>query len=509
MPVGRKPTEAELELIRRHAPDADPDMMLVYRHLMVGDQIVPRRFLRLHPTETLPKFQADTAAGAPWIFDHNYWNPVTFGRAFAGELVKEPENCTVERDGKLVPATVEATHLYGMYYMPKDVELPTAAPYPSTTKMAQAIDMGLSRDTSIGFGIDRYECSICKNDIRDWDNCMHWPGQVYDVGENKRQMCIVDCKGGQLIEQSSVFRGAYPIAGIQKQSAAADVPPMTPVGDADVKLLPVDAQAFHTFSVSAGMQTFVPDGTALRTRESFDATGGKSDKMGAGPDAGDGKQGTEIEGQSTPERDNAWATIVELGGRKIGLVVSAEALANLPESIDLACAIPVAGVSDAQARIDEAQAACEAAETAAQGAQDRATAAEARATVAEQALSAQQDRLRTALTIAPDQDPVAWVEAHARDLADTVTYRKHLIEESVAMGVRAYGNAFDAEGWTRFLSEEDRPLTELQAQLTKFEAEARTRIPGVRLSVAPPVPGSQAPSPPPVPDSVYRTRRSR
>lgn len=443
MPVGRMPTEAEMEKIHRHAPDAKPENVLVYRHLMVGDQIVPRRFMRLHPIETLPKFQTDTAAGAPWIFDHNYWNPVTFGRAFEAELVKEPENCMVERDGKLVQATVDATHLYGMYYMPTDVELPAAAPYPSTTKMAQAIDMGLSRDTSIGFGIDRYECSICHNDIRDWDNCMHMPGQVYDVGENKKQMCIVDCKGGQLIEQSSVFRGAYPIAGIQRQDAASASTPMELVPDAELKAIPLGALVFHTYDVMNGLQTFVPAGTARRNIEGLST-------------AGAGAAGKEQ-----------------------------QAAASTQDPVDP----PAPALAPDAAEVERLKAELASAQTERQAAVDRATAAEDRVTLAEQALSGAQERIRTALALTPEQDPVAFVESMARDLQDTVTYRQHLVDETVAMGVRAHGNAFPAEQWQAFLSDPKRTLAELQQQAKAFEGEAFKRLPASRLSVPADPPG--------------------
>lgn len=61
----------------------------------------------------------------------------------------------------------------GLFYLPKDAE---------GDAIARRIDMGIYRDTSIGWRCTDATCSLCGNNIDNRSACHHVPGELYDDG---------------------------------------------------------------------------------------------------------------------------------------------------------------------------------------------------------------------------------------------------------------------------------------------------------------------------------------
>ena len=77
---------------------------------------------------------------------------------------------------------------------------------------------------SIGFRADKHDCSICGNDIQNYEECPHIPGQKYEVKDPQsgaslgEQTCYVMLDDIQASEASLVYSGAVPAAKIVESS---------------------------------------------------------------------------------------------------------------------------------------------------------------------------------------------------------------------------------------------------------------------------------------------------
>lgn len=89
------------------------------------------------------------------------------------------------------------------------------------TDIKTRIETGLLDSASLGFSASVHDCSICGNDINDYENCSHIPGKTYDGEE-----CYVMLDKITPVEASLVYSGAVPNAKIKpgdaEQYAACD-----------------------------------------------------------------------------------------------------------------------------------------------------------------------------------------------------------------------------------------------------------------------------------------------
>ena len=120
-------------------------------------------------------------------------------------------------EGSVVPSNVENEQwaLNGNTYMVRNITLDSI----STNDLIASIEAGTLFDTSIGFNYNKAICSICGNNYFDSSKCEHYAGKTYEVdGEDgvTRNMLayILACPPGALWENSGVFDGAYPGAGM-------------------------------------------------------------------------------------------------------------------------------------------------------------------------------------------------------------------------------------------------------------------------------------------------------
>lgn len=227
------PTNKQMELINRLAKvELEPEQVFVFSDKLAGDMIIPDRYMQIHKS-LLNVFKGNAIAGVSMLLDHSwagYARPkpaIAYGRTF---------------DSKLTKSDVEGEDwaLYADHYIVRGKEIDGI----STDSIIASIQDGTFFDTSISWGADKYECSVCG---KNYFSCGHLRGQEYD-GE----ACYVITKPpGFLMENSIVFDGAYPGAGVL--SADGEVGDSGMVMVDDLKgLSPEGISLFHTFSARKG-----------------------------------------------------------------------------------------------------------------------------------------------------------------------------------------------------------------------------------------------------------------
>jgi hypothetical protein len=95
----------------------------------------------------------------------------------------------------------------------------------TTDDLVKGIDAGTIFDVSVGFNATVWQCSICGNDIRNYRECSHIPGREYIV-ESKIEKCKVlvgEGGDGELLELSLVYAGACNRATIKSTFSADGV----------------------------------------------------------------------------------------------------------------------------------------------------------------------------------------------------------------------------------------------------------------------------------------------
>lgn len=209
-----KPTPEQLAKINRFTKTpVSADDVHVHSFRMLGTGYIPSRFLQFDRS-LMDIYLANVENGdVVQIADHTfggYGDTVTlpFGRFFEGELVQDGDK----------------TQLDGSMFMP--VGAKTYIGNYTTDDIDQQIDSGILFDSSVSVKWGFSECSICHNDIRDYEQCRHWPGKFYDIeGGAQRVQCAVIAKprpahdDSCMIENSLVCAGAYPDAGVLSVNA--------------------------------------------------------------------------------------------------------------------------------------------------------------------------------------------------------------------------------------------------------------------------------------------------
>lgn len=66
---------------------------------------------------------------------------------------------------------------------------------------------------SAGVSVGFYQCNICGNDIRDWQNCEHSPGKMYTVNEQPKQ-CMALMTGRDIQDGMAMDCGIYEVSAV-------------------------------------------------------------------------------------------------------------------------------------------------------------------------------------------------------------------------------------------------------------------------------------------------------
>ncbi len=261
-----KPTPEQLAKINALAKETlSADQVYVHNYRLLGTKFIPSHALQFDRA-LLDIYLSNVLSGdVVQIADHAFnsglngiipRSPVLpYGRFFDGQIVQDGEDYAL--DGSMYMVAGLPTYIQGM----------------TTDDLNKMLDSGTLKDSSVSAMWGRSECSICHNDIRDYENCKHMPGRFYNVNEQQVQ-CYVIAKpappprkdNSQIYENSDVVAGAYPDA---KTFSAK--PPSEPSGKtgklnlnniADLKLVNKDAPVFCCLSSTSA--TFQIEGENLR-----------------------------------------------------------------------------------------------------------------------------------------------------------------------------------------------------------------------------------------------------
>lgn len=259
-----KPTEAQLAKINRFAKTPlGVDDVHVHKFRMLGTEYIPSRYLNFDES-LLRIYLGDVNNGdVVQIADHSFGNgfiekiTLPFGRFFEGELVAD--GAKLQLDGSMYMPKGSKTYVEGF----------------TTDDISQQIETGILHDNSVSVTWGYSECSICHNDIRDYEQCRHYPGRYYDIeGGAQRVLCTVTAKprpindNSMMIENSIVCAGAYPDAGVLSglpvnNSKPAPNDNMVKFDNiADLKLAKKDSTVFC--SLSSTSATFQVESENLR-----------------------------------------------------------------------------------------------------------------------------------------------------------------------------------------------------------------------------------------------------
>lgn len=228
------PTPSQLEKINALAKrPLTQEEVFVFPAKLAGDMIVPERNIQIHKS-LLEVFREDAKQGVALMLDHP-WAGI-----FARPKAAYPYGRTFDAVLRKSNLENENWALYADHYIVRGKEKDGI----STDAIIADIEDGTLFDTSIGWGADTYECSICGNDIRDATKCEHLPGQTYDG-----QLCYAIAKPpGFLMENSLVFDGAYPTAGVLSKLDEPNPSEYLVVNN--FKNIPLGATVYHTYSAT-------------------------------------------------------------------------------------------------------------------------------------------------------------------------------------------------------------------------------------------------------------------
>ena len=196
-----KPTEEQLSLINKlSVRKLTEDECYVFTNYMIDN--LPTSYYSIIHSNLLNTFIGDVRKGVALLLVHND-KKLPVGRSFDARLVTEYS----EKENRTI------TSLYGDFYIPYNINFEGGV---TSNDIIEGIETGINFATSIGFSAEQWTCSICGNDIRDYEKCPHVPGKEYIVNDEKIKCYVIVGENGigRLTEDSIVFAGACKQAGI-------------------------------------------------------------------------------------------------------------------------------------------------------------------------------------------------------------------------------------------------------------------------------------------------------
>lgn len=249
-----KPTASQLESINsmlpRGAKPLSAEEVFTFNAKIIGDGLIPDRFFRMMRS-ALVNIRDDAKQGVSFLLDHS-WSGIAppkaaipYGKTFDAVLRKLAADEVVGDETQAV---------FADHYIPRGMEMDGI----STDGIIRQIETGILSDTSIGWYGGKLLCSICGNNYLDYSVCPHFAGREYEG-----QICEVQVHSPVgLMENSGVFDGAYPGAGIL--AAGGQYQPGDLVVVEDLKRVgDPTTRVFGTYSAKSGATLYVPKGTVL------------------------------------------------------------------------------------------------------------------------------------------------------------------------------------------------------------------------------------------------------
>lgn len=421
------PTEEQLAKINKLAKRTlSADEVFAFSGKSAGDMLIPNRYTRISK-ELLQVMADDAKKGVSFMLNHNWSNwggiqGIPYGKVFDGEI-----KASTEID--------EAVELHLSKYIFRDDEVTDGI---SANALIKKIETGILSDTSISFSTDIMKCSICGKNYFSRE-CSHWRGAKYEMGDGTTKTCtvtamppsiIIPYNNNALYEESIVWDGAYPGAMVSQAK------------DGDIIELPTG-----NFAV-LGDKEELPDNTAFLNKYhngNILTMVKKSDHKKVhnlgGIDEGRKEGVKKLMNEKLQKMLKDFGMSVE-ETEKLTVDDASEILNQLAEKWDNKVEEIKASVEPVMAQLDST----------------------------EEFLSKEtvKEKLGAELTA----DNVLNLAKEGQE------YRKQLIDDTIAMGVRAMGNEFKAETWKVTLSTmESSAIKDIMAN---FETQAKNNIPSGR-----------------------------
>lgn len=425
------PTEEQLAKINKLAKrQLSADEVFVFSGKSAGDMLIPNRFTRISK-ELLQVMVDDAKKGVSFMLNHNWRNwggiqGIPYGKVFDGEI-----KASTEID--------EAVELHLSKYIFRDDEVTDGI---SANALIKKIETGILSDTSISFSTDTMVCSICGMNYFG-GKCSHYRGVKYEMADGTTKTCtvmamppsiIIPYNNNALYEESIVWDGAYPGAMVSQAK------------DGDIIELPTG-----NFAV-LGDKEELPDNTAFLNKYhngNILTMVKKSDHKKVhnlgGIDEGNKEGVKKLMNEKLQKMLKDFGMSVE-ETEKLTVDDASEILNQLAEKWDNKVEEIKASVEPVMAQLDST----------------------------EEFLSKEtvKEKLGAELTA----DNVLNLAKEGQE------YRKQLIDDTIAMGVRAMGNEFKAETWKVTLSTmESSAIKDIMAN---FETQAKNNIPNGRQTDA-------------------------
>ena len=426
------PTQGQLDKINALAKRTlSKDEVFVFPNKLAGDMIIPDRYIQLHKS-ALNVFKQNAQEGVSLLLDHSWASSGLFGMGGRPKAAI-PYGRTFDATIRKSEVEGEKWALNADHYMVRGIEIDSI----STDSLIQSVEAGTMFDTSIGWGANTFECSICGNDIRYFSKCEHYPGETYEVNGEEKLCYAIAKPPAFLMENSLVFDGAYPTAGVLSQMGNGIDETSNVVMVENIKEIPMNVTTYSILSASRG-QLFtyakkddLAKGNVLSVPDLSNLKGGGEqvneevlklfESIGIAYKHGETK--TEEVFEQLVEK---WDAVIKESNDK----AVADALAEQVEGIELSTEALIFYMTQEQA-------------TEALGKE----------------LSADE-----VLTYAKEGE----------------AYMNQLVQDAIAMGVRAQGNDFPAETWkTTFAGMNSQGIKDIMAT---FARQAKEEIPAGRLS---------------------------
>lgn len=394
----------------------------VFPNLMIDN--LPTSYYSIIQPPLLNTFLEDTQKGISLLLVHNN-RKLPVGRSFDARIKEE----YVASEGRTVLT------LYGDFYIPSGINLEGGV---STDDIAKGIDTGINFATSIGFSAEKWDCSICGNDIRSYFECPHIPGRKYAVekdGEDVVETChvLVGSNGvGSLNEDSLVYAGACDrasvVANFSKSVTEFKNDPKLQVVE-EFKNIPQDSTLYQYCS---------REGTSLYTSTS-ERTGGASY--------------LKKRSEEQVELSKLTATLKEFGivaDSEDSLKTSLSEMATKNQELSKKVEDVEKGAQELQAKVEGLESELQEAKT----------------------------------SIETKDATIADLETTNHELSkkaeDAETYREDLTARALELGVKLQGNAFPKDTFSKFLA--TLPTDELKKVVNDYDKSVKDKFEGVKTS---------------------------
>lgn len=205
--AGQKAIEA-IRALRPTFDGASPEDVYTFP-AVISSKRLDSHFTRMAES-SLKNYADDARTGVAFMNSHKH-GELAMGYSYDGRL---------EGDGNTAPEA-DTPQVLADFYLIRGLNL-NGLP---TDEMIKGIQTDMIRDVSIGFCGGDYICSICGQDLFDFE-CRHYPGMEFEVVDNPQadpedqttttRTCFAWIENANLSEVSAVFDGSNPDAMILK-----------------------------------------------------------------------------------------------------------------------------------------------------------------------------------------------------------------------------------------------------------------------------------------------------